>query len=82
MENSAPWLPYLMLVLAAALQDAFAPALVKSEVKVLEFKPTSFGQVFSVGLQSVEVCAKASGIDVAMAYAVNEADEKRILPKL
>jgi hypothetical protein len=49
----------------------------KSEVKVLWSKPVSCGQVFSVGLQLVDVCATAIGTDAAKAAAVGA--EKRMM---
>ena len=75
--NSAPELPYLIVVYAAALHDEFALSPdVKSDSKVAALRPVSCGHVFSVGLQFVDVCATARGI---AARAAAEDLEKRML---
>lgn len=54
MLKTAPLLPYSRLVPVAADHDALPLADVKSEEKEVVERPTSDGQVFLVGSQSVE----------------------------
>jgi len=78
MVNSAPWLPYVIVVPIAELHDAAADEpLVKSAVYDPEFRAVSSGQVFFVGSQLVDVCATAIGIEAARAAALER--EKRIV---
>ena len=72
MLNSAPELPYLIVLYAAAVHELAASLPdVKSEVKVFWLRPTSFGHDFLVGSQSVNVWATVSGSDTANAAAVD-----------